>query len=44
MRKKFVETILESSQNNQTPYVLTGDLGYSVLEPFRDKFPDHFLM
>lgn len=42
MRKKFVETILESSQNNQTPYVLTGDLGYSVLEPFRDKFPDHF--
>ena len=42
MRKKFIETILEYSQNNQTPYVLTGDLGYSVLEPFRDKFPDHF--
>ena len=42
MRKKFIETILEYSQNNQTPSVLTGDLGYSVLEPFRDKFPDHF--
>jgi len=42
MRNKFIETILEYSQNNQTPYLLTGDLGYSVLEPFRDKFPDHF--
>jgi len=42
MRKKFIETILEYSQDNQTPFVLTGDLGYSVLEPFEVKYPDNF--
>ena len=42
MRKTFIETILEYSQDSQTPFVLTGDLGYSVLEPFREKYPDNF--
>jgi transketolase len=43
MRKVFIETILDYSNKNQTPFLLTGDLGYSVLEPFKDKYPDSFI-
>jgi len=43
MRKVFIETILDYSNNNQTPFLLTGDLGYSVLEPFKEKYPDSFI-
>ncbi len=43
MRKVFIETILNYSRNNQTPFLLTGDLGYSVLEPFKEKYPDSFI-
>ena len=43
MRKVFIETILDYSSNNQTPFLLTGDLGYSVLEPFKEKYPDSFI-
>jgi transketolase len=42
MRKIFIETILEYSKSYEAPFVLTGDLGYSVLEPFREKYPDRF--
>ena len=38
MRKHFVKTLLDSREL-QTPYLLTGDLGYSVLEPFQERFP-----
>jgi transketolase len=43
VRKVFIETILNYSRNNQTPFLLTGDLGYSVLEPFKEKYPDSFI-
>ena len=43
MRKAFIETILDYSSNNQTPFLLTGDLGYSVLEPFKVKYADNFI-
>lgn len=43
MRKAFIETILDYSNNDQTPFLLTGDLGYSVLEPFKEKYPDSFI-
>ena len=43
MRKVFIETILDYSNNNKTPFLLTGDLGYSVLEPFKEKYPDSFI-
>ena len=43
MRKVFIETILDYSNNNQAPFLLTGDLGYSVLEPFKVKYPDSFI-
>jgi transketolase len=43
VRKAFIETILDYSNNNQSPFLLTGDLGYSVLEPFREKYPNSFI-
>jgi transketolase len=43
VRKILIETILDYSTNNQTPFLLTGDLGYSVLEPFKEKYPDSFI-
>lgn len=43
MRKIFIDTILKYAETNSTPYLLTGDLGYSVLEPFRDKHPSNFI-
>jgi len=43
VRKVFIDTILDYSNSNQTPFLLTGDLGYSVLEPFKEKYPDGFI-
>ena len=43
MRNAFVNTLISWSQNNPAPFLITGDLGYSVLEPFRDKYPDSFI-
>lgn len=43
MRTMFVNTILEQAQTDERIYVVTPDLGYSVLEPFEHKFPDRFL-
>lgn len=35
--------LVEHARNDDRIYLLTGDLGYSVLEPFREEFPDRFL-
>ena len=43
MRKEFINTLLEFSKVNQAPYLLTGDLGYSVLEPYQELYPDRFI-
>jgi transketolase len=43
MRNTLVESILEFSKNNTPPYILTGDLGYSVLEPFMQKYKNRFI-
>ena len=43
MRKEFIATILEYAENNQVPFLLTGDLGFSVLEPFKEKHPNNFI-
>lgn len=43
MRKIFIETILDYSKNNSVPYLITGDLGYSVLEEFRTTHPNNFI-
>jgi transketolase len=43
MRKQFIESILEFSKKNEPPFVLTGDLGYSVLESYKEIYPDRFI-
>lgn len=43
MRKSFVKALCEEAVKNPRIFLITGDLGFNVLEPFRDKFPDRFL-
>ena len=43
MRKEFINSLLEYSNVNEAPYLLTGDLGYSVLEPYQKLYPERFI-
>ena len=43
MRKRFISWLVKKASLNEKIILLTGDLGYSVLEPFADKFPERFI-
>lgn len=43
MRSAFIETLCELAAGNPDIWLLTADLGYSVLERFREWFPDRFV-
>ncbi len=43
MRSAFVNAIIKAAKRDKRIVLLTGDLGFAVLEPFRDQFPDRFL-
>ena len=43
MRNKFVQLLIEWAREDENIFLLTGDLGFSVLEPFRNEFPDRFI-
>ncbi len=43
MRKVFIETLIKLAERDKDIYLLTGDLGFSVLEPFMEKFPRRFI-
>jgi transketolase len=43
LRQAFIETLCELAANDQRILLLTGDLGYMVMEPFLQRFPDRFL-
>lgn len=43
MRNTFINTLTALAENNKDIFLLCGDLGYSVLEPFAAKFPERFL-
>lgn len=43
MRTTFIETLLHAAHENPDIWLLCGDLGYSVLEPFSAKFPERYL-
>ena len=43
MRNAVVKTLIELAEKKPNLMLLTGDLGYAVLEPFREKFPKQFL-
>jgi transketolase len=42
MRKIFTQTLVELAREDSRIVLLTADLGYTVLEPFRERFPDRF--
>ena len=42
MRNTFINKITEMAQNNKKIMVVTADLGYSVLEGFRDLYPSRY--
>jgi transketolase len=42
MRKSFVDELIKLAQKDKRIVLLTGDLGYTVLEPFAEKFSGRF--
>src|SRR5215831_18622294 len=43
MRKASVETLADIARSDERVVLLTGDLGFMVLEPFMKAFPERFL-
>lgn len=43
MRNAFISEVIRLALEDDRVFLVTGDLGYSVLEPFRDQFPERFL-
>lgn len=43
MRTAFIETLLREAERDERIWLLTADLGYSVLEPFAARFPDRYV-
>ena len=43
MRNAFVEELVAAATVRDDIVLMVGDLGYSVVEPFADRFPDRFI-
>jgi transketolase len=43
MRTALIKQLIEEAKTNPRLFLLVGDLGYSVVEPFAREFPDRFL-
>ena len=43
MRTAFIDTLCEAADRDSRIWLLTGDLGYSVLEAFSSRFPDRYV-
>lgn len=43
MRTAFINQLIEEAKANKKIFLLVGDLGYSVVEPFAELFPDRYL-
>lgn len=42
MRKAFIRTLVDLAEDDDRILLLTGDLGYTVIEPFAERFPRRF--
>ncbi|MEX2552058.1 MAG: transketolase C-terminal domain-containing protein [Actinomycetota bacterium] len=42
MRSAFIGALVQIARQDPRVVLLTGDLGFTVIEPFRDEFPDRF--
>ncbi|MDA7713674.1 hypothetical protein N8824_00010 [Candidatus Pelagibacter sp.] len=43
MRKVFIKELTKLNKKKKNIYLVINDLGYNVVEPFRDNYPKHFL-
>ena len=43
MRTAFIKTLMELARNNERVFLLVGDLGYSVVDPFKEEFANRFV-
>lgn len=43
MRTAFIRTLVDLARNDGRIFLLVGDLGYTVVEPFAEEFPDRFV-
>ena len=43
MRNAFIQELVALARQNPQIALIVGDLGYSVIEPFADEFPDRFI-
>jgi transketolase len=43
MRNTFVDALVRRAASDERIFLVTPDMGFSVLERFRDRFPDRFL-
>ncbi len=43
MRNAFIDELIELARRHPHIALVVGDLGYSVVEPFADEFPDRFI-
>lgn len=43
MRTAFINQLMEEARKDRSIFLLTGDLGFSVLEPFAKEFPERFV-
>ena len=39
MRKIFIQKLVKEASKNKKIVLVVGDLGYGVIEPFKNKFP-----
>jgi transketolase len=42
VRAAFIKSLVEIAEHDERVLLLTGDLGYMVLEPFSERFPNRF--
>ena len=43
MRNKFIESLCHAASRDDRVVMIVGDLGYKVVEPFADAYPDRFV-
>ena len=43
MRTSFINQLIEEARHNDKIFLLVGDLGYHVVEPFAQEFPNRFV-
>lgn len=43
MRATFIDTMCDMARKDEKIFLVTADMGFSVLEPFADEFPDRYL-